>query len=102
MLAHHNSSLPTALQELYPDHVWQQWKFNQVPKLWWHDLANQKRFLDDLAPKLGVTKMDDWYHISAATLRQNGAFTLINKQYRTSSTFWNVSSAHADILITRR
>jgi len=38
---------------------WQ--KDEPVPRGFWADKANQKRYLDWLGAKLGISKREDWY-----------------------------------------
>jgi hypothetical protein len=49
---------------LYPEHTWFPWKFNSIPKNYWDDKTNQLKYMNWLANRLNVQKMEDWYQVS--------------------------------------
>jgi hypothetical protein len=51
---------------MYPEHEWQEWKFQQVPHGFWREALNQRRFVDWAAGELGITKLEEWYDAQAS------------------------------------
>jgi len=62
------NSLLVALQSIYPEHLWQVWKFGKVPLGYWCETSNGKRFLEWVANRLDIVQMDDWYRVSTHQL----------------------------------
>ncbi len=53
------------LSNVYPEHKWLPWKFQQqVPMGYWEDPSNQKKFLDWAATELEIKEMSDWYNVT--------------------------------------
>jgi hypothetical protein len=73
----YSSSIAAACRAVYPEHQWQEWRFSKVSKGFWKDQANVKRYLEWLAPKIGVAKMEDWYSVSISQLISNHGDHLI-------------------------
>ena len=62
-----------ALRTIYPDHTWTNASHKSFG--YWKDLNNQRKFFDDLAVKLHITKPEDWYSVSTKTLLEHdGSF----------------------------
>lgn len=72
-LALYNNSPSRALKAIYPEHDWQEWRFGKVPRNFWDDLANQKKFVEDVAKQLRVGELDDWFGVKAADIRAKGS-----------------------------
>lgn len=70
LLAHYNNSPALMLQDLYPNHPWLPWKFNQVPAGFWSGAGNCRRYFDwivyrfKLSHPMVLSRMSD-------TLEQN-------------------------------
>eukprot|EP01122_Echinamoeba_exundans_P000464 TRINITY_DN10412_c0_g1_i1.p1 TRINITY_DN10412_c0_g1~~TRINITY_DN10412_c0_g1_i1.p1 ORF type:complete len:357 (+),score=49.13 TRINITY_DN10412_c0_g1_i1:72-1142(+) len=64
-----NGYLSVALKRIYPEHAWDEWRLGDVPKGFWSDLANKKKFFDSLLPS-GET-LQWWYNVSAAWVLQH-------------------------------
>lgn len=84
MVNYFNSSLWTALKSVYPEHDWLMWKFHKVPKGYWEDTANQRKFFDWLGKKLGYTHLDDWYNITKDQIDKHGGAGLLAQCYNNS------------------
>jgi len=82
LLTKYNGSLFKLLQNVYSDHNWDVRKF-KLPQKYWHDLANQKSFLDHLAKKLNITSIEGWYKVTVPILQANGGNGLL-KKYKVS------------------
>jgi len=70
LLTHYGGSVAKALKTVYPDTVWQFWKFSSVPIGEWEDIANQRAYMDWYAKEYGVKTAADWYKVSAADIYQ--------------------------------
>jgi hypothetical protein len=53
-LLHHyyNDHLGKALQTLYPNIEWQQWRFARVPTGYWDSMENQRKFMEYIGNRL--------------------------------------------------
>ena len=49
---------------VYPEHDWIIWKFVYVPKKFWENIENQRKYFDWLAKELNVKQPDDWYKVT--------------------------------------
>lgn len=47
-----------------PEFNWLPWKFTRVPKDYWNEFQNQRKFVDSIAKQLNIQKMTDWYKVS--------------------------------------
>jgi hypothetical protein len=62
---------------LYPEYNWLPWKFRVLPKHYWENMSNQRKFLDWAANELEFKDYTDWYKITQAVLlyyKQNVTF----------------------------
>jgi negative regulator of sigma E activity len=57
-----------AISASYPEHKWQLWMFDSVPKGFWKVEENRRQFFEAAKAKLGVSQLDDWYKIKANAL----------------------------------
>jgi len=64
-------SLVGMVMKLFPEHEWKPWKFVQAPHGWWDVPENRIRFLKDLETTLGITKLEDWYKVTPAQIREH-------------------------------
>ena len=62
-LTHLKSSYVDLLSEVYPDYNWLPWKFEMLPKYYWNDMKNVKKFMDWAGKELNVKEMSDWYKV---------------------------------------
>jgi hypothetical protein len=60
------------LKLAYPAHEWQEWKFKKASSHYWDSLENQKKFVEWLQPRLNITRLDQWYSITAEPVHKNG------------------------------
>jgi hypothetical protein len=54
-----------------------------MPAGYWKDITNQRKFMDELAVKLGVSQPDDWYKIRFSVIAKS-APSIIGPYYRGS------------------
>jgi hypothetical protein len=77
-------TLNSALLNVYPEHEWLSWKFDQVPKGYWNKKENQKKLLDWLGEILKIKNLDAWYRISLHDIRRTGLPSLFYKHSKAS------------------
>jgi len=59
-------SLPTVLSRVYPQFAWDKSKFNKrktVQRSFWDSLDNTRKFLEDVAPTLGVKQVSAYFNL---------------------------------------
>jgi hypothetical protein len=61
------------LKKFYPQHEWDPLRFNKVPQRYWNE-DTERQALEKFGRKLGVKELDDWYNMSAATVRTELSF----------------------------
>jgi len=60
-----------AVQDCFPDHDWQEWRFARVPIGFWQKKANRERYLQWLARRLKIRRPADWERVRRADLKNN-------------------------------
>jgi len=83
LLAHYHGSPYQLLSTLYPDQNWLPWRFTRAPKDFWTIKANQRKYLDWLAVKLGYRNKEDWYKVTRKDFQENYGDTLL-RMFETS------------------
>lgn len=72
-----NSSPSQALQEIYPEHKWELWRFGHTPKGCWKKYDNQRQFFMWLGIQLGYKQLDDWYKLTKEDISRYGGVGLL-------------------------
>lgn len=72
-----------AIQNFYPEHEFQWWKFSRVPANWWGDLEHQREWFSQIGQQLGIQKTEDWYKVRLEDLEKLGGLGLL-KRYNQS------------------
>ena len=78
------SNFQTVLQDAYPQHKWQMWRFPNVPKGYWANKRTHEDFFKWLGTQLGYKSMDDWYNITVEDIVKFGGKALLSKYYNGS------------------
>jgi len=80
LLASHNSSMSSLLQEIYPERTWEISTFGRKPRNFWDNRKNQLEYLQAFGEKLGISENDlsGWYKVSSTELIDNGATRLLH------------------------
>lgn len=63
LLNKYNGSPSLLLSTMYPDYDWLIWKFDQVPKNFWHDNKNKRKFFDCVGKQLGINNFQEWQKV---------------------------------------
>lgn len=79
ILRRFGDSLSDMLVTVYPDHEWEPWKFKGVPKGFWDERENQRRFGDWLGKQLGIKELGDWYNVTSADVISRGGAVLMDQ-----------------------
>jgi hypothetical protein len=56
------------LSAVYPEYNWLPWKFDRLPRNFWNEIANHRKFLDWAANELEIKEFSDWYKIIAQVI----------------------------------
>jgi hypothetical protein len=75
----YNGSPSLLISTAFPEHEWLPWKFDQVPKRFWDDSKNQRKFLDWVAKELNVKDHNDWYKVTHKDIVSLGGSGLLTK-----------------------
>jgi hypothetical protein len=71
--------------EIYPEHPWDVTKFKerkhhipeQYSRGYWINPDHQREFFDQLAVKLNIKKVEDWYTVSSGLVKKYGGHSLM-------------------------
>lgn len=64
------------LKSAYPEHDWQVWRFDQVPKQYWNE-ETQRQCMDWLEQQLGISKREDWNSVQGKDIIAKGGASLL-------------------------
>src|SRR4051812_24981805 len=78
---YYNNSPSKALQMVYPEYNWTQWRFGYTPHGFWDKQENKREFFDWLAIQLEHKETDDWYNVNKEDICKHGGQTLLNNYY---------------------
>lgn len=65
---YYNNSLRLALQSIYPDYDWKEHLFQSVPKHYWQDTNNQRKYLEWIGQQFNINQFADWFALSRRQL----------------------------------
>src|SRR6266540_3951192 len=64
---------PSALlKDVFPYYDWKEWLFVHVPRCFWQQRANRRRYFDWLGQQLGYRRPEDWYRLTQDQLIAHG------------------------------
>eukprot|EP01114_Cavostelium_apophysatum_P003467 TRINITY_DN1335_c0_g4_i6.p1 TRINITY_DN1335_c0_g4~~TRINITY_DN1335_c0_g4_i6.p1 ORF type:complete len:879 (-),score=171.48 TRINITY_DN1335_c0_g4_i6:765-3401(-) len=75
------SSISELVATIYPENPWRMWDFEQTPKGYWADTANQRKFFDEMAKAFNISSEDDWYNVSTKDITSFGGSTILISAY---------------------
>lgn len=79
LLLLYGNSPAKALQNVYPQHNWECWKFHLLPRGFWANIDNHKQFLHWPKSRLGYKTMEDWYQVTSEDIESNGGGSLLSE-----------------------
>jgi hypothetical protein len=85
LFSHYQDNIKKALLTIYPDHAWNEPRFDDSPQAYWDRLAGSSQdtqirsYMEHIAQQLDVLKAEDWYRVSRTQLRKAGASHVIKK-----------------------
>jgi hypothetical protein len=85
-LAQYFGSPLALLQTTYPEHYWLPWLFPRVPSGFWKPQSNQRKYMDWLFGRLGLSRLDNWYDVKRSQLDKVGANSMLDVLYQGSLT----------------
>jgi hypothetical protein len=72
----YKESVLNALIDAFPEHNWEPWKFSNISHNTWkricYEAPLRTAFIADMASKLGVSTLEDWYRVSVVELQKAG------------------------------
>lgn len=75
----YNSSPLQIMYNLFPEHNFEIWKFNRVPKFFFDDLNRVKETVDQMSKYFNIQQLDDWYSITHVQLNRIGMKAFIDR-----------------------
>jgi len=83
-LKRYGGSPVAALQDVFPRHTWDEWKFARVPAGFWDELKNCRRYLRWLGRQLKVKRLSDWKKVRRRHLLGNfgGGLLALHRSHR--------------------
>eukprot|EP01125_Pyxidicula_operculata_P006278 TRINITY_DN2178_c3_g1_i2.p1 TRINITY_DN2178_c3_g1~~TRINITY_DN2178_c3_g1_i2.p1 ORF type:complete len:498 (+),score=111.05 TRINITY_DN2178_c3_g1_i2:408-1901(+) len=84
LLSLYNHSPYELLTGLFPDVEWIAWKFDTVPKHFWDNKYNQKKFFNWMIKELGYTRYQQLYDITTEHFKLFGGATFLKDDYQNS------------------
>lgn len=86
LLSRYSNSLANALEAVYPKHDWQAWKFSRVPRGYWSEVKNRKKFFLWVAQRLGLdpTNLAGFYEFSSEDVAEAAGHAGIFDKYSKS------------------
>ncbi len=79
LLSSYRSCPVLAAMELYPKYPWKEWLFPRVPKGFWNQPENHRRYMDWLGKQLGFHQPEDWYHVHQRDFANNHGNALVSR-----------------------
>src|SRR5690606_10752133 len=92
-MSYYDNSVYEMLKKVYPEHEWDPLRFGKVPQGYWHNLDNQRKFLDRIGEELGVKELDDWYKVDSEEVRRRATFI---RDYYSNSVFEALKKLHPE------
>ncbi len=72
-----NSSATAAVMAYLPDYGWKEWLFMHMPKEFWNDRRNRKRYMGWLAEQLGIRAPEGWYAVTRDDFKANAGIQFL-------------------------
>jgi hypothetical protein len=72
-------SIREIITKVYKETNWELWKFQDVPRIFWDDINNQRDFMESIAIQLDFNTMEDWYQLKSSDIFKRGGSWLTTK-----------------------
>eukprot|EP01114_Cavostelium_apophysatum_P014359 TRINITY_DN3702_c0_g1_i1.p1 TRINITY_DN3702_c0_g1~~TRINITY_DN3702_c0_g1_i1.p1 ORF type:complete len:614 (+),score=148.50 TRINITY_DN3702_c0_g1_i1:97-1938(+) len=79
LLKIYDGDIGAALRSAYPEHRWEEWRFDKLPKDFAENHPRVKAMIAWGAQKLGVKQLDDWYQVTSHSMYELGFRSLVEK-----------------------
>lgn len=80
ILRHYGNSLSRMLRGVYEEEEWEERRFKTVPKNYWKREENQRRFMDEVARKLGIEDEKGWYAVKLREIEEMGGGSMLDRR----------------------
>jgi len=80
LLRQYKSSARHAVMAVFNEHQWSEWKFDSVPRGWWKNKANQRKFMDWAIKQLNITDFEQYYKLTKAEIVKLGGSSTFKPQ----------------------
>jgi hypothetical protein len=77
LIGTYEGSAVKAVMDLVRGVRWKEWRFNSVPKKWWNEERNRKKYMRWLGKRLGCEKPEDWYKVRGTNFQRSYGGTLL-------------------------
>jgi hypothetical protein len=82
LLTLYQSSVARLIPALLPQHAWKPWKFaDGVPASFWDQKSNLVLLIKMLEKELKITKAEDWYKVTLATLGKHAPSSVFRRHH---------------------
>eukprot|EP01114_Cavostelium_apophysatum_P022496 TRINITY_DN815_c0_g2_i1.p1 TRINITY_DN815_c0_g2~~TRINITY_DN815_c0_g2_i1.p1 ORF type:complete len:558 (+),score=47.03 TRINITY_DN815_c0_g2_i1:36-1709(+) len=78
LLQMHKGSPSKVILAAFSEHPWDASRFaTHAPQGYWHDLRNQRTFMEQLGKALSISSQDDWYSVAAEDFSAHGGKSVL-------------------------
>ena len=60
----YNGTVPLLFENVFPEHEWLPWKFTRVPKNYWQNEKNIRKFMSWAEKELGIKDVGEWQKVT--------------------------------------
>jgi hypothetical protein len=92
MQLYYGKSVYNALSNIYPEYNWDGTQFENLPRNYWNNLSNQRKFFDKLTKgtrylylldtlEFGIQNMKEWTKITKEKVEEKGGLSILKSYY---------------------
>jgi hypothetical protein len=71
LILYYNKTVILALRDIFSKVEWYEWMFKRVPRDFWSNEENHRKYINWLEQKLSYKNIEDWYNINNTILSDN-------------------------------
>ncbi len=75
LLGYFNYSISGLVFSIKPDHPWEVWKFQAVPKGFWKDKKNLVQMVENVGKTFKIKRLEEWYRVSVDMIQEQTSLT---------------------------